>query len=209
VHAAQVVHATTVSAGWKWLAILIAVGFIVLMFVFVGVASGQWNPWKLVEGQDGISSTSKFQWLVWLLVILFAYVALWILRAKQGDYGAIHDVPNNVLTVLGLSTATAAAAKGITTGYVKTNRITKRNAADPPAAPSVGGILQDDTNFPEIAKIQMIAFTFVAVGIFLATVIHQIAHNPPTGTLPDIDTSLLVLMGISQGGYLAKKLVSY
>lgn len=55
----------------------------------------------------------------------------------------------------------------------------------------------------------MTGFTFVAVGIFLATVIHQIVANPVVTSLPDIDSSLLVLMGISQGGYLGKKLVTF
>ena len=57
-------------------------------------------------------------------------------------------------------------------------------------------------------QIQMIGFTLVAVGIFLATVIHQIAGHPVQTDLPNIDSSLLVLMGLSQGGYLGKKLVT-
>jgi hypothetical protein len=54
----------------------------------------------------------------------------------------------------------------------------------------------------------MVGFTFVAIGVFLAAPIHQLAANPPVTTLPDIDSSLMVLMGISQGGYLAKKVVA-
>ena len=82
-------------------------------------------------------------------------------------------------------------------------------AAAQQSAASQGGILRDDTGTPELAKIQMTGFTFVAVGIFLATVIHQIVANPVVTSLPDIDSSLLVLMGISQGGYLGKKLVTF
>ena len=54
----------------------------------------------------------------------------------------------------------------------------------------------------------MIGFTFIAIGIFLATFIHQIQTNSLNAGLPNIDSSLLVLMGVSQGGYLGKKLVS-
>jgi hypothetical protein len=60
-----------------------------------------------------------------------------------------------------------------------------------------------------LAKIQMLAFTTVAIGIFLATVIHQIVTNDIAAGLPDIDASLMVLMGISNGGYLGKKLVTF
>ncbi len=43
----------------------------------------------------------------------------------------------------------------------------------------------------------------------LATVIHQIAIGDIKDSLPNIDSSLMVLMGISQGGYLGKKLVTF
>jgi hypothetical protein len=55
----------------------------------------------------------------------------------------------------------------------------------------------------------MIGFTIVAIGIFLATVVHQIAIGDIEAGLPNIDSSLMVLMGISQGGYLGKKLVTF
>jgi hypothetical protein len=77
------------------------------------------------------------------------------------------------------------------------------------AVSAQGGILQDDSGLPELAKIQMVGFTFVAVGVFLITVIHQILVNDVTAGLPNIDSSLMVLMGISQGGYLGKKLVTF
>jgi hypothetical protein len=54
-----------------------------------------------------------------------------------------------------------------------------------------------------------VGFTFIAVGIFLITVFHQIFTNDVTAGLPNIDSSLMVLMGISTGGYLGKKLVTF
>lgn len=181
------------------------IGFAVIgaVWAFIAVTSKTigWKAWKLADGEDGVSSTSKFQWLIWLTVILFSYTVLWVLRARAGDYGAISTIPTNLLTVLGFSTATAVGAKGITVGYLQTGRITK-------GAGGSGGILQDDNGTPELAKIQMVAFTFIAVGIFLASVIHEIHTNTAQAGLPNIDSSLLVLMGISQGGYLGKKLVT-
>jgi hypothetical protein len=199
-----------VTTGWKLLAVLVAFAGIVVLWIFASVTSRSWNPWKLVEGADGRPSTSKFQWLVWLVAILFAYVVLWVVRARQGDWDAISDVPTNLLLVLGFSTGTMAAAKGITTGYVQSAKVAKTPTA-PTATQSAttSGILVSDTGDPDISKVQMIGFTFVAVGIFLATLIHHLRMNPIDPTLPDIDPSLLVLMGISQGGYLGKKLVTF
>jgi IPT/TIG domain len=215
-----VAASVAVSPGSRWVAVLIGLAVLVLLYLLTAVASGQWNPWKLVEGADGWASTSKLQWLLWIVVTLFAYTALWVLRADQGHYSAISEVPVNVLTVLGFSTGTAAAAKGITSAYVQSNRVSKRSRAAAPtgAAPPAGaaapagpkpGILNDDTGVPELAKIQVMGFTLVAIGIYLATVIHQIVSHPVITGLPNIDTSLLVLMGISQGGYLGKKLVTF
>jgi hypothetical protein len=74
---------------------------------------------------------------------------------------------------------------------------------------NTGGIFQDDSGAPELAKIQMMGFTIIAIGVFLATVGHQVATDDISAGLPNIDSSLLVLMGISQGGYLGKKLVTF
>lgn len=163
-----------------------------------------------MKGFDGFASTSKLQWLLWLVAIIFGYSALWVLRAEQSDFSALSNVPVNVLTVLGFSTGTAAAAKGITSGFVQTGKVTKPGPPQSGATgANTGGIFQDDTGGPELAKIQMMGFTIIAIGIFLATVGHQIAIDNVSVGLPNIDSSLLVLMGISQGGYLGKKLVTF
>ena len=221
--AMNVVASATVTPGSKWIAVLSGLGVLVFLYIVTAVSSGQWNPWKYVEGADGWASTSKLQWLLWIVVILFAYTALWVLRAGQGHYSAISQVPVNLLTVLGFSTGTAAAAKGITSAYVQSNRVAKpakptapAGGAAPAGAVAVAwppgakpGILNDDSGVPELAKIQVMGFTLVAIGIYVATVIHQIVSNPAITSLPNIDASLLVLMGISQGGYLGKKLVTF
>jgi hypothetical protein len=228
-----------VSAGSKWVALLSGLGLLLLIYLATMIRTSYRNPWKLVEGADGAASTSKFQWFLWLIVILFSYTALWVLRAEQNNFAALSEIPVNLLTVLGFSTGTAAAAKGITSGYVQNGRVAKappppKVAAGPapagpapagpaPAGPAPavaapapgdaivgnGGILQDDSGMPELAKIQMVGFTFIAIGVFLITVIHQIATGNTTVGLPNIDSSLMVLMGISQGGYLGKKLVTF
>lgn len=202
-------NAPAVSAGSKAGAILIGVAFLVVLYVVTAFITGHWRLKEVFNGFDGFGSTSKLQWFLWLIAILFGYVATWVLRAEQGDYTALSDIPVNLLTVLGFSTATAAAAKGITAGYVQTGKVAKTGVPANPTAATTGGVFQDDTGGPELAKIQMIAFTIIAIGIFLATVFHQIAIGDIKDGLPNIDSSLLVLMGISQGGYLGKKLVTF
>ena len=69
---------------------------------------------------------------------------------------------------------------------------------------SGGPVLSDDTGFPELAKIQMIGFTFVAVGIFLATLIHQIHAQPPITTLPAGVFTMQIGVGSAGGVALAE-----
>jgi hypothetical protein len=198
------------SAGVKWDAVLSGLGMVVVLYGIAAVVTGHWKPSELFRGFDGVASTSKLQWLLWLVVILFGYAALWVLRAEQGDLSALNNIPVNILTVLGFSTVTMAAAKGIKVGQVQVGRVQPVipvNAG--PDRAKTGGIFQDDGGNPELAKIQMMAFTILAIGIFLATVIHQIVTNDKAAGLPDIDASLMVLMGISNGGYLGKKLVTF
>jgi hypothetical protein len=225
--AASASASPAISPGWKWGAAGIGLGFLLFLYLVTmatmnaKTGKGLWKrlfSLQLVEGADGSPSTSKLQWLLWLAVILFAYIVLWVLRAAQGNYSAISNVPVNVLTVLGFSTGTAVAAKGITWGYVQNGLVAKTQPPDPPqgqagagggATVGQGGILQDDSGVPELAKVQMMGFTLIALGIFLTTVVHEIVTNKVGAGLPNIDSSLLVLMGISQGGYLGKKLVTF
>jgi hypothetical protein len=202
-------NAPAISAGSKAGAIVIGVAFLGVVYVVTALITGHWRLKELFNGFDGFGSTSKLQWLLWLIVILFGYVAIWVLRAEQGNYIALSDIPVNILTVLGFSTGTAAAAKGITAGYVQTGKVAKTGVPANPTPATTGGIFQDDSGGPELAKIQLMAFTIIGIGIFLATVFHQIAIGDIKDGLPNIDSSLLVLMGISQGGYLGKKLVTY
>ena len=64
----------------------------------------------------------------------------------------------------------------------------------------------------DLSKVQMIGWTLIAVGSYIINVIHQIdqIHTNPNyvSQLPDIDAALMVLMGLAQGAYLGKKLVT-
>ena len=194
------------SVELKWGVVLCGFALLVLLYVSTAVFTKYWNPMKLVEGADGRASTFKFQWFLWLIVTLFAYTALWVLRAVKGNFSALSGIPVSFLVALGLSTGTMAVAKGITTTYVQIGRVTKPTLA---AGSAKSGILRDDNGVLELAKIQLVGFTVILIGIFLTAVVRQILSNEVTAGLPNIDASLTVLLAISQGAYLGKKLVAF
>jgi hypothetical protein len=172
--------------------------------------AGSWNPTKLVEGSDKRPSTSKLQWFIWTVVVIFSYAAIYATRVRQGHYEALSEIPTNVLVALGLSAGTMTVAKGITVGYVASGKVTKEEpdpAAKKDPTTGVGGLLRDDDGDPDLSKIQMIAWTLIAAVVFLIAVVHTIATST-LPELPDIDPSLVVLMGLGEGAYLGKKLVS-
>jgi IPT/TIG domain len=189
------------------------VGIIVLLVLWLlyRLIGKTWNLWKLVEGADGLPITSKLQWLIWTAVVIFAYTVVYTARAWTGDFSVITDIPQNLLIAMGFSVTAMAAAKGITVSYVKSGQVTKDKVASKTG--SSGGIIKDDDGFPDLSKLQMMAWTLIASGIYLICLIHEInagalGHPLRPPTLPDIDAALMVLMGLGQGAYLGKKLVT-
>lgn len=180
-------------------------GLLVLLWLIYRALTGSWNPFKVVCGADGRPSTSKLQLWLWTIVVLFSYVAVYAARVKTGQFDPINELPANVLIALGLSVVTATAAKGITVSYLQSGDVLK----PPPTerTSGAGQVLREDDGSLDLSKIQMLAWTVVAIGIYLINVGTKIKHGP-YDKLPDIDAALMVLMGLGQGAYLGKKLVS-
>jgi IPT/TIG domain len=164
----------------------------------------------LVGGADGRLSTSKFQWLLWTVVAIFGFCAVFIERWMRGDLSVDTTMPTYLLTAMGLSGLTMSVAKGITTMYASQGLVDKTNpeimgsSEKKPRTLLRGGLITDDHGVPDLAKIQMISFTFIAIGIYFV----RLASQPGLPVLVDIDPALMVLMGLSQGAYLGKKLTT-
>lgn len=183
-----------------------ALALILLWILYIlTVDKSMRNPWKLVEGADGRPSTSKLQWFLWTVVIIFSYTVIYSARAMKGHFEPITDIPANLLIAMGLSITTTTAAKGITVAYVARGRVVKTKASNRTDSPR-GSIFQDDEGFPDLSKTQMVAWTLIANSIYLITIVHQVRTDLPE--LPDIAPALMVLMGLGQGAYLGKKLIT-
>lgn len=193
---------------------------------------------RVWEGADGRASFSKFQFWLWTFVVVFALVSIWIARVieSKNAVAPIDDIPENVLIILGISVFTMGSAKGMTTllvGRGEARKMSKKPknkqaASSGGAAAGAGAraqgepdsngngvvarareLVADDDGFPELAKIQMLLFTLVAVMIFLVTTADAI-HIGDEGkiALPDVNRSLMALMGLSSAGYLGKKFIT-
>jgi hypothetical protein len=182
---------------------VIVAPFIVLavLFAVYTAATRSPNVYRLAEGLDGRTSTSKVQFLLWTVVAIGCYAAVFTANWRTGHADSSLGVPQNLMIALGISVTTAAGAKGL---YLvgSTPKTTK------PAA-GKGGIFTDDDGRPDLAKLQLIAWTSLALAVFCVRVSEHVNATLSGGgaisTLPDIDTALLVLMGLGHAGYGATK----
>jgi hypothetical protein len=186
-----------------YLPTVVSLGVAAVLWVVYGVCCS-WNPVQLVEGADGRPSTSKFQFWLWTIVIIPTFCGLYAIRLVAQGPAVDGYWPRNLLIVMGMSVATTAAAKGITVGYIASDRLVKTAVAS--GSKSLTTIMQDDQGFPDLSKVQMLAWTLIAVVIYIAAVVQK--FHAQDWKLPDIDNSLMVLMGLGHGAYLGKKLTS-
>jgi hypothetical protein len=183
------------------------IGFGALLFIYAAyvLATDDLEIWDVALGFDGRASTSKFQPFLWSIVVVWGFVAVLAARWDAGLGATFVEIPENVLIVLGLAIGTGLAAKVITVNQVESGKLDKPEAEQPEGpAP----LFLDDKGHVDLYKAQTMAFTFVAVGAFLAAVAAGL-HDPASATsLPDIDPTLMVLMGFGSAAYLGGKLAS-
>jgi IPT/TIG domain len=186
-----------------WIPTFAGLAFLLLVFVLYRLWKGSWNVLTLAEGADRRLSTSKFQVLLWTIIVLYGYVVVETGRFVRGNFDALDEIPQNVLIALGFTLGTATLAKGITTSFIAGGRIKK----DPDPNSGPGTLVADDDGAPDLSKAQLLAWTFVALIVYVVRVQYELRIQR-WPELPDIDTPLMVLMGLGQGAYIGKKLTT-
>jgi hypothetical protein len=177
---------------------------------------------------DGVFSTAKLQFLIWTEVVLFTFGFLFTAHAagpagvfgwceKQisankppcpTDYSPTDKgpkLPQELLLLMGLSITTAAAsrAKGqppAVVAAVKTGVASSRLAF----------IKDADADELSLAKLQMLAWTVVAAAAYLFSVFaaYPAFANATATSYPNVDGALLALLGLSQGAFVANRIVN-
>lgn len=184
----------------RTVAFLIAAAFTILIYL-----AARWlMSGALVRGADDRPSASKAQWWVWTATAIFGYVAVFVERWMLGEPGGAIDVPQNLFIAMGFSTATMAVAKGVTVSYVVQGVVDKGPRGQ---SRRHGGLFTDDDGFADLVKVQMFAFTAIAVAVYMVRLATQ-SNATGLPVLVDIDPALMVLTGLSHGGYLGDKIAT-
>ncbi len=184
-----------------WLGIVAVLLFWVFSFF---VTRKPW-PWVLAESENDVGpkrlSASKFQALVWTYVTLFAYGSIFGTRLQgmtsEAPFAELPQIPRNFLFLMGLSAITVTGAKGVTISYKSQGRISDIS----------GGLLTGPEGQGDLLKTQMLVWTIVAASMYIIKLVRGL-NDGSIYDMPNIDQTLLVLMGISQGSYLGNKLVT-
>jgi Cu/Ag efflux protein CusF len=201
---------------------VIAVGVRYRVLVLFGAAFAFWlvcfllsgfHPQRLIMGEDGRFSNSKFQTVIWFGIVIISYLATLWLRARElgGDMLGGVNIPQNLFLLSGMSALTFTAAKGITVTKIQ-NAVAAGVANSKSSATSASfwsDLTSNDSNQFDLGDFQMLAMTFLAVGVFAALVFHFLGSLEARTIvyLPDVDTTILASFGLGQGAYLTKKAV--
>jgi hypothetical protein len=202
----------------QWTAVILPVGItnvqraVIMLAVFIAFAViilWRWAPQPLLGGvrgfgfksisrhalaiissPDGIASLSQFQIMLWTFVVAGSAIYVMVL---SGNLIAISD---GTLTLLGIAGGTSIVSRVQKNNEDDTRR--KAGAPDQTFTPAWSQMLLNNVRDKEIdvTRVQMLAFTLITA----AFVSIQVAA---TYSIPEIPENFLVLMGISNGVYLA------
>jgi hypothetical protein len=171
------------------------------------------HPQKLIMGEDGRFSNSKFQTVIWFGVVVISYLATFWMRARilGGDMLGGINIPQNLFLLSGMSALTFTAAKGITVAKIQSAEAAGVVNVKPFAATSQfwSDLTSNDSNQFDLGDFQMLAMTFLAVGTFIVLMFHFLGSMEARTlvNLPDVDTTILASFGLGHGAYLTKKAV--
>lgn len=139
----------------------------------------------VIANPEGIASLSQFQVMLWTLVVAGSAVYVMVLS------GNLIPISAQMLTLLGIAGGTQILAS------VDRVKPPAGTPYPPPAKPEWSQMLVDKYSCDiDVTRVQMFIFTLITA-VFVA--VQVIA----TYSIPTIDDNFMVLMGISNGVYLA------
>jgi len=172
-------------------AILLGIGF-----AFVALMTGALRDKEPAPAGVAILPTqrayslSRTQVALWTLLVVYAYLFIWFIT---GEYNT--EIPRTILVILGISAGTYATAAAV-----------DKSKADDPKNPATvaksEGFFRDlltDSGGAGLHRVQFALWSVVLMLVFAVTVYETLA-------MPDFNTGLLGLMGITSAAYAGLKI---
>jgi hypothetical protein len=155
--------------------------------------SGEPGRWRaisehflaVISNPEGVASLSQFQVLLWTLVVAAAAIYVMVLS------GNLITISSQMLTLLGIAGGTQILAS------LDRKTLPAGTPYPPPGRPQWSQMLVDRYSHEiDVTRVQMLIFTLITAAFVAVQVIA-------TYSIPDISDNFMVLMGISNGVYLA------
>jgi hypothetical protein len=163
---------------WIWLGLLAAVLVVLL------VAARRTDMLRDGPPVDGVRqpySLARSQMAFWFFLTVASYVFIWLVTGDRDS------IPPSLLGLMGISAATAIAAFAISRKAVTTSSGWWQD------------VVSNEDGVIALDRLQIVVWTLVLGGIFLTSVLWDL-------TMPEFNTTLLALMGISSGTYIGFQL---
>jgi len=180
----------------------------------------------IIRGHDMDPGLSTFQFLLWTFVLMFAFISVYFVRI----FGGVSEPPQAplpiyLLAIAGISVATPILSTLISSyKYADSNPVQFNSGDDskppqtldspstsgqiiPKIRPGFGEMLREFGK-PTLARFQMFAWTWIGITVYLAVFFSTVSENSQNVqnlAVPDVDPTLVILMGLSQFAFLGIK----
>lgn len=144
------------------------------------------------EGKNTFS-LGRTQFGVWTVIVFCSFIYLLTLT---GDPSEI-EFTQSVVILLGISVSTTVVSRSIDTNT--SNSLVKNKATGDGCSKGFLRDILSDAGGISVHRFQQVLFTLLLIYVFLHS-LYQLEN------FPDVDNYLLVLSGISSGGYLGIKM---
>ena len=217
------------ATTWYWI-MLVMVAFVLMLSYFV--TGDLFFGWMINE--QNRMSLSRFQAFLWTIVILSAYVTAVFANLRFGftQEGLAIAIPRDLWLAMGIS-VTALVGSGLILEEKKKKlpQQPEMMAMEPrdgvlnvEEKPSLLNLITGEElanrDKIDLTRLQSLLFTFILVGVYMASLsamfselvtvtpdVQDIAQNFPITSFPELGSSAIALLGISQAGYLVAKAV--
>jgi len=218
-------------SGYSWL------GMMLIMFVFV-LFLGRWisgRPLGILVNERNLMSLSRFQIIMWTLIILSAYLIIAIQRIHAGIPDALNiALDKRLWALLGISTASlvgsplllqskktqtptdnavtnAAKVLGEDKSTIEANLQGRLYSNVAPKDARFTDMFEGDevgnTAYIDPSKLQMFLFTLIVGVSYGYLIFHSMYADPKSLAMPTVSDGMVALLGISHAGYLGSKTV--
>ncbi|MBZ4421674.1 hypothetical protein K8638_35060 [Myxococcus sp. RHST-1-4] len=217
-----------VAPGWSY----VATSVVLVAFLLVLGQTISGTPFGVLINERNLMSLSRFQAVLWTIIVIGGYLTMVVARIKAGTPNAVDvGIPQELWLTMGISSTSLLGTPLLLGGKRQRQpdaKMMKSTAdqlsEDQQAIDSqrqgvlyanesihdarVSDIFQGDevgnTAHVDLAKVQMFYFTAIAAVSYFMDVTMAVLRGDTAG-LPALSQGFVALLAISHGGYLVSK----